>query len=153
MTSWLLDAEVLLALVWPRHEGHRAAHAWFAETGKLGWASNALTEVGALRLLTHPAVTKGAVTAADAVRILDAMTAHPGHEFWPLEEIPVQAWGDLLGRIRERRHWTDARLLFEAEGRDGGLATFSEGVRGLAGERLGSRVVVLGEVAGSTSSM
>ena len=144
MTSWLLDAEVLLALVWPRHEGHRQAHVWFAETGKSGWASNTLTQLGALRLLTHPAVTKGAVSPSDAVRIMDAMTAHPAHEFWPLEEMSPKVWGDVLGRIQARRQWTDARLLVEAERRDGGVVTFDNGMRSLAGERLGQRVLVLG---------
>ncbi len=144
MTNWLLDAEVLLALLWPRHEGHRAAHAWFAETGKSGWASNTLTQLGALRLLTHPAISKGAVSPPDAVRILDAMMAHPAHEFWPLEEMPLKVWGDVLSRIQGRRDWVDARLLFEAERRDGGVATFDEGLKKLAGERLGSRVVLLG---------
>jgi uncharacterized protein len=141
--SWLPDAEVLLALVWPRHGGHHAAHAWFAETGRSGWASNTLTQLGALRLLTHPAVTKGAVSSSEAVRIVDAMTAHPTHEFWPLEEMPLKVWGDVLGRIQTRRHWTDARLLFEAERRNGGVVTFDDGLKTLAGERLGDRVVVL----------
>ena len=144
MTNWLLDAEVLLALVWPRHDGHRVAHKWFAETGRSGWASNTLTQLGALRLLTHPAVTKGAVSPSEAVRIVDTMTAHPAHEFWPLEEMPPKVWGDILGRIRTRRDWTDARLLFEAERRDGGVVTFDAGMRNLAGERLGTRLVVLG---------
>lgn len=144
MTNWLLDAEVLLALVWPRHEGHRIAHVWFAETGRLGWASNTLTQLAALRLLTHPAVTKGVVSPAEAVRIVDGLTAHPGHEFWPLEEMPRKVWGDVLGRIQGRRQWADARLLFEAERRDGGVVTFDEGVKQLAGDRLGDRVVVLG---------
>jgi toxin-antitoxin system PIN domain toxin len=143
MNNWLLDAEVLLALVWPRHEGHHAAHAWFAETGRSGWASNTLTQLGALRLLTHPAVTKGAVSPSEAVRIVDAMTAHPAHEFWPLEEMPLKVWGDVVGRIRTRRHWTHARLLFEAERRDGGVVTFDEGMKSLVGERLPSRVIVL----------
>jgi uncharacterized protein len=143
MTIWLLDAEVLLALVWPRHEGHRAAHVWFAETGKLGWASNTLTQLGTLRLLTHPAVTKGAVSPSEAVKIVDALTAHPSHDFWPLEEMPLKVWGDVLGRIQTRRDWTDAQLLFEAERRDGGVVTFDEGMKSLAGERLPSRVIVL----------
>jgi toxin-antitoxin system PIN domain toxin len=143
MTSWLLDAEVLLALVWPRHAGHRTAHEWFAETGRSGWASNTLTQLEVLRLLTHPAVTKGTVSPSEAVMIVDAMTAHPAHEFWPLEEMPLKIWGDILGRIRMRRQWTDARLLFEAERRDGGVVTFDEGMKGLAGDRLPSRVIIL----------
>ena len=94
-------------------------------------------------MLTHPAVTKGAVSSSEAVRIVDVMTAHPAHEFWPLEEMPFKVWGDALDRIRTRREWTDARLLFEAERRDSGVVTFNEEVMRLAGERLRNRVVVL----------
>ena len=78
------------------------------------------------------------------VGIMDAMTAHPAHEFWPLEEMSAKVWGDVLGRIQARRQWTDARLLVEAERRDGGVVTFDHGMRNLAGERLGQRVLVLG---------
>jgi toxin-antitoxin system PIN domain toxin len=144
MRRWLVDADVLLALVWPRHEGHRAAHAWFAETGQHGWASNTLTQLSMLRLLTHPAVTKGVVKPAEAVHILAAMTKHPKHEVWPLEETPVEDWGALSGRIEGRRQWTDAMLLLEAERWDGGLVTFDVGVRRLAGEEFAERVTVLG---------
>ncbi|HUY14198.1 MAG TPA: hypothetical protein VMX16_11300 [Terriglobia bacterium] len=54
MNRHLPDVNVLLALVWPRHESHAAAHAWFAKSGQQAWATNALTQLGVLRLPTPP---------------------------------------------------------------------------------------------------
>lgn len=59
MSRQLVDVNVLLALLWPRHEGHLAAHAWFAKSGHRAWATNPLVEVGVLCLLTSPSVTQG----------------------------------------------------------------------------------------------
>jgi predicted nucleic acid-binding protein len=131
--------------VWPRHDGHSAAHAWFAEEGSKAWASNALTQLGTLRLLTHPAVTKGVVSAIEAAQIVRALTAHEGHQLWPMEEIGMADWGALAERIHGRRQWTASRLLVEVVRRDGGLVTFDAGMKTLAGERLGERVRVLGQ--------
>jgi len=56
MIRHLVDVDVFLALVWPRHESHAAAHAWFAKSGRRAWATNALTQLGVLRLLTNPVI-------------------------------------------------------------------------------------------------
>lgn len=34
----LLDVNVLLALAWPNHQHHVAAHRWFHDDGRRGWA-------------------------------------------------------------------------------------------------------------------
>ena len=85
MNRHLLDVNVLLALVWPRHESHDAAHSWFAKSGHKAWATSPLTQLGVLRLLTNPAVTQGAVSAASALEAVNEATRHEGHEFWPLD--------------------------------------------------------------------
>ncbi|MGD0497719.1 MAG: TA system VapC family ribonuclease toxin [Bryobacteraceae bacterium] len=143
MRRQLADVNVLLALVWPRHEGHAAAHAWFAKSGRRGWATNALTEIGLLRLLTNPAVTQGAVSAAAALEVLREATTHPGHEFWPLDRELPAGLKTVAGRIQGHRQWTDALLLQHAAQRDGILVTFDSGVKELAAGDLGGRVLVL----------
>jgi hypothetical protein len=85
MNRCLPDANVLVALLWPRHQSHDAAHAWFAKSGQHAWATNALTQLGVLRFLTNPAVTQGTVSARTALEVLSEATAHSGHEFWPLD--------------------------------------------------------------------
>jgi len=39
MTTYLLDVNVLIALIDPTHVQHDAAHKWFATTGQRAWWS------------------------------------------------------------------------------------------------------------------
>ena len=143
MSRHLLDVNVLLALVWPRHESHSAAHAWFAKSGRRAWATNPLTQLGVLRLLTNPAVTQGAVNSASALELLDEATRDAGHEFWPLDRDWPSALRPVAERVSGHQQWTDAALLWHAAERDGALVTFDSAVRGLATGELAGRVLLL----------
>jgi toxin-antitoxin system PIN domain toxin len=147
MTRYLLDVNVLLALLWPRHMSHFAAHAWFAKIGHKAWATNPLVQLGVLRLLTNPAVTQGAVGATNAVELVRAATTHPNHEFWPLNRDVPMAVGSLASVLRGHRQWTDALLLAEAKRRDAILITFDTGVSEIVGKESSSHVMVLKEPA------
>jgi uncharacterized protein len=39
VSAFLLDVNVLIALIDPLHTQHEAAHRWFAGTGQQAWAS------------------------------------------------------------------------------------------------------------------
>jgi toxin-antitoxin system PIN domain toxin len=138
-----LDVNVLFALVWRRHEGHAAAHAWFAKSGHRAWATSPLTELGVLRLLTNPAVTQGAVSAASALDVVEEATRHEGHEFWPLGGEMVTGLKALAARLQGHRQWTDAALLWQAVEREGVLVSFDAGVKELASREPGGRVLLL----------
>ena len=58
MKRCLLDVNVLLALLWPRHEGHGAAHTWFHTQGHRAWATSILTQLGPWPLKRVPFVTE-----------------------------------------------------------------------------------------------
>jgi toxin-antitoxin system PIN domain toxin len=139
----LPDVNVLLALIWPRHESHAAAHAWFAKSGQQAWATNSLTQLGVLRLLTNPAVTEGAVTAGTALGVLSEATSHAGHEFWPLDRDAAAVLKPIAGRVRGHQQWTDALLLGQAMERRGVLVTFDSGIKQLAGGELGGHLLLL----------
>jgi hypothetical protein len=143
MSRYLLDVNVLLALVWPRHESYEAAHAWFGKTGRHAWATNPLTQLGVLRLLTNPAVTKGVVGAAAALAAVAEFTRHEGHEFWPLDREIAACLTVTSGRLRGHGQWTDAMLLWHATERDGVLVSFDSGLKALAGRDSGSHVLIL----------
>ncbi len=143
MNRHLPDVNVLLALVWPRHESHAAAHAWFAKSGQHAWATNALTQLGVLRLLTNPAVTQGAVSAATALGVVSEATSHAGHEFWPLDPETPAGLKLMAARVRGHRQWTDALLLWQAMKRGGVFVTFDSGVKQLATGELRSHLWLL----------
>ena len=78
----LLDTNVLLALAWPNHQHHAAAHAWFAAHAKRGWATCAFTQLGFIRLSSNPAYSRDAVSPQDAAALLQQWTRHKAHKFW-----------------------------------------------------------------------
>ena len=143
MKRALLDVNLLLALVWPRHECHAAAQKWFAKSGQRAWATNPLTQLGLLRLLTNSAVTQGSVSAATALAVLQGVTAHDGHDFWPFGEGMSSGLTDIAKRVQGHQQWADAALLWQACEHDGVLVTFDSGTRQLAGREFGARVLVL----------
>jgi toxin-antitoxin system PIN domain toxin len=143
MKRHLLDVNVLLALLWPRHEGHIAAHAWFAKMGRRAWATNVFTQSGVLRLLTNPAVALDTVSAAAALEVMAETTRHPGHEFWPMDHEILSSLKPIAGHLRGHRQWTDAVLLCHAAERDGALVTFDAGIAELASSEFHNRVVLL----------
>jgi len=143
MNRLLPDVNVLFSLLWPRHEFYSAAQSWFADLGSTTWSSNALTQLGALRLLTNPALTQGTVSAAYALTVLTELTGHKGHEFWPLDQGSLFRLESFAGRIRGHGQWTDALLLAHAIERHGVLVTFDAGVKELAPGELGNHLLLL----------
>lgn len=121
MTAALLDVNVLLALAWPNHQHHRAAHRWFGEEGGTGWATCALTGLGFVRLSSNPVYTADAVAPRDAIALFARMTAHQGHRFW--SDLPAIDIG-AMERVVGHRQLADAYLVQLAAHHRGRLATF-----------------------------
>lgn len=120
----LLDVNVLLALAWPNHLHHQAAHAWFQANHENGWATCPMTQAAFVRLSSQPAVTKLLVPVGEAVQILALSTQSSHHRFW-LQDTPVASLlPEMLARIMGPRQLTDAVLVDLAIRRQGSLATF-----------------------------
>jgi uncharacterized protein len=83
VTTFLLDVNVLIALVDPAHLQHDQAHDWFARVGKRSFATCPLTENGLLRIVGHPKYPNSPGPPSSVVPSLVAMRALPGHRFWP----------------------------------------------------------------------
>ena len=105
MTPALLDVNVLLALAWPNHQHHQAAHAWFHAESRHGWTTCALTQVAFVRLSSNPAYTPEAVPPRDGAALLARFTAHKHHRFW--RELPALATTMLL-RVSGHQQVMDA---------------------------------------------
>ena len=143
MKTALLDLNILTALLWPAHEHHSAAHAWFSHRSPARWATCPLTQLGFVRLVTNPAFSRDALSPAEAIALLAQNVAHAHHEFWS-ETLPVpSAIRGLEPRLQGHRQLTDAYLLAFANQRKGVLATFDRGLRTLAGEIFESALEVV----------
>lgn len=117
---------------------------WFAAHGHSSWATNAITELGVLRLLTNPAVTRHTVSSASALKALREATSHPNHVFWSLDRSAPQMFGDSSPRILGYKQWTDAALLRQAVERKGHLATFDKGYADIADSAARTHLTILG---------
>ena len=126
MTTYLLDVNVLIALIDPAHIQHDAAHHWFAQTGSANWATCPLTENGLLRIVGHPRYPNATGVPATVAVVLRALRALPGHHFWPDDISLMNPALVLADRLLNHTQLTDSYLLALARHHGGKLATFDK---------------------------
>ena len=129
--GFLLDANVLIAMAWPTHSAHEKVQQWLTRHAREGWATCPLTQTAFVRILSNPAFSPNALTAADALALLKANLAHPAHRFWPDEVSFVQALEPFAQRLAGHQQVTDAYLLALAIHKRGKLATMDRAIRAL----------------------
>ena len=124
MTRFLLDVNVLIALIDPSHVQHDRAHNWFAAQGQKAWATCPLTENGVLRIVGHPRYSNSPGNPAAVAEIFAAFRALSGHEFWPDDISLFDTQRIRIGRLLDSGQITDSYLLALASTHSGKLATF-----------------------------
>ncbi|QCP55080.1 PIN domain-containing protein [Trinickia violacea] len=122
--TYLLDVNVLIALLDTGHVQHEAAHAWFGQVGHAAWATCPLTENGVLRIVGHPRYPNTLETPAAVAPLVSQLRAHPGHRFWPDDVSLLDAQHVDASRILATDQVTDTYLLALARAHGGTLATF-----------------------------
>lgn len=122
--TYLLDVNVLIALLDTGHVQHDAAHAWFGRVGHTAWATCPLTENGVLRIIGNPRYPNTLETPAAVAPLMTALRAHPGHEFWRDDVSLLDAQQVDATRILATDQVTDTYLLALARAHRGTLATF-----------------------------
>ena len=135
MTAFLLDVNVLIALMWPAHESHAQVQDWFSRKSRQGWATCPFTQAAFVRIITNPAFSRDAVTPLEAVKLLGANLNHPSHRFWADEISFVQATQPFARRLAGHQQVTDAYLLGLVIHKRGILATMDRTVLDLLPEK------------------
>jgi uncharacterized protein len=126
MRGYLLDTNLLIALLWPSHEQHDLALKWFTHHRAKGWGTCPFTEAGFVRIVSNPAFSRDAVQPREATYVLSANTAAKDHTFWP-DELPFAEAVAFAGvRLLGHQQVTDAYLLGLAIRRGGVLATLDQ---------------------------
>lgn len=137
MNFYFPDINVWVAAACQGHRHHSSAAAWFASIndGKIGFCR--LTQLGFLRLLTHPSVMREEVmNPAEAWKAFDQLAGDDRVTFYTEPE-HEELQGSFRQLTTEKRfahqQWPDAYLV--AFARVGGLVlvTFDRGLKGLAG--------------------
>lgn len=123
MSTFLLDVNVLIALVDPAHIQHDKIHQWFAQVGNRSFATCPITENGLLRIIGHPRYPDSPGPPSTVAPILAGIRALPGHCFWP-DSISIvdPVFVDTVALSGHARV-TDSYLLALARSNKGKLAT------------------------------
>jgi toxin-antitoxin system PIN domain toxin len=121
--TFLLDVNVLIALIDPNHVGHDAAHEWFHEIGATSWATCPLTENGVIRVVGHPKYPNSAGSPAAVAPFVARLRALPGHVFWNDDLSLIGSDLVNVDRIMTPGQVTDTYLLALAVANKGHLVT------------------------------
>jgi toxin-antitoxin system PIN domain toxin len=133
----LLDVNVLIALVDPRHVHHELCHHWFADQNVRPWATCAITQNAVLRILGHPRYPNSPGSPAVVSAVLRQLVAHPRHRFWEAAPSLLDHLQVDTGQLLDSGQITDAYLL--------ALAVHHRGVLATLDTRLNPRSVRQGE--------
>jgi len=122
--TFLLDVNVLIALIDPGHVSHEAAHGWFSEIGRTDWATCPMTENGVIRIVGSARYPNSPGSPAAVATIIGGMRTLPGHSFWADDFSLVSSENVDPSRILTAAQVTDTYLLALARAKGGKLATF-----------------------------
>ncbi|GAA1805452.1 TA system VapC family ribonuclease toxin [Agromyces neolithicus] len=132
--AYLLDVNVLIALMSEQHVHHAAAHRWFG--GVTTWATSPITETAFVRLVSNPAVAGGDIPPSEALRLLGQLRAVAGHRFVADASSLATPAIDVIALVGHRQV-TDFHLVNLAADNGVVLATFDARLRAAlaAGDR------------------
>lgn len=125
-STFLLDVNVLIALIDPVHSYHATAHAWFGSTGKAAWATCPITQNGLLRIVGHARYPQRPGSPAKIAALLSRFCAGPNHHFWFDDTSVLDPKVVDVSHLLTSGQITDTYLLALAVKHGGKLATFDK---------------------------
>ncbi len=144
MNGYLLDVNVLVAILSRKDPRHSAASRWFEHQGHHSWLTCPIVENGTLRTLTNPQASKNPISFAQAAEILESLYPLGQHRFVP-ETISLLD-SHLIDRSVNITHKqsTDVYLLALAVHHEATFATFDRNVASRAVVYGSEHLLVLG---------
>jgi uncharacterized protein len=139
MKGFLLDTNLLVALLWPSHAQHERAGQWFSRHRAFGWATCPMTETGFVRIVSNPAFSRDAVTPREAASVLAANKAAKDCSFWEDDMGFFDAVSYASLRLASHQQVADAYLLGLAIRHGGALATLDERIGALIDPKMAER--------------
>jgi toxin-antitoxin system PIN domain toxin len=120
--TFLLDVNLLMALLWENHEHHIRARKWLGTVPK--FATCPIGQLGFIRVSSHPLLGFGMVPE-DAARILRRFISDPRHHFVP-DDVRCDDRALLTERMTSPNQVTDYYLATLARQHKLSLATFDK---------------------------
>ena len=123
----LLDVNVLIALLDSDHASHHVAIHWFAANAGIGWSSCPITQIGCVRIMSHPGYPNAHAVHEVVARLREA-TAATVHSFWADDVSLLDAQLIDSTRVHGPRQSTAVYLLALAVKHGGRLVTFDQSI-------------------------
>lgn len=123
---YLLDVNVLIALIDPAHVQHELVHEWFGRVGHKAFATCPITENGLLRIVGHPKYPNSPGPPSTVAAALAAIRGLGGHQFWPDSISLVDNNLADPALLSSHSRVTDSYLLALARANKGQLATLDQ---------------------------
>jgi toxin-antitoxin system PIN domain toxin len=124
MTKYLLDINVLIALIDPIHTHRDIASDWFDKEGHRNWLTCPLVENGVVRIIGKPNYPNPQGSIAAIIDRLRSLTEIGHHQFVP-DDLSLLENATFEGpNLRGPNQITDTYLLALAAHHDAALATF-----------------------------
>jgi toxin-antitoxin system PIN domain toxin len=133
MTRYLLDTNVLIPLLWPKHTEQGKVVAWFTANAIGAFATCSFTQAGFLRITSSLEIMRQRYSLGEARQLLLSFTQLTGHAFWPTPISYFEATAPFERRMHGPKQITDGYLLGIAKHHGGKLATMDKAVKSLAG--------------------
>lgn len=130
MSGYLLDVNVLIALLDPTHIHHERAHTWFANRGEKQWYTVPLTENGVIRIVSNSRYSNAQPIQAiiESLRSLYAVGGHSAKH----DTVSLLNPGVVISRLISSAQVTDTYLIAQADAMDARLATFDRRITSAA---------------------
>jgi toxin-antitoxin system PIN domain toxin len=123
MSAWLLDVNVLIALIDAQHTQSRRAREWFSADPDRTWLSCPLTQNGVIRIIAGSGYS-APVSIIEVTSRLRTLTAFGNHRFVADDVTFLDEMVFHVERITSSKNLTDVYLLALAAQHDAALATF-----------------------------
>jgi uncharacterized protein len=126
---YLLDVNVLVALLWPNHMHHGAVIRWFGSNGDRKFATCPLTELGFTRLSCNPSAVGKAITLSAALETLSGLSRMPNHRFLGETAALPALLAPIAAHVVGHRQVSDAYLIALARFHSAKLGTLDARIR------------------------
>lgn len=125
---YLLDINVLIALMDPDHTFHQLAHQWWNQDDR-PWASCPITENGFIRIMASTVYSKSSqLSVADVTTLLSVFASNTNHAFWH-DHLSLRDEQEFQHTsILSSKHLTDLYLLAIAAKNNATLVTFDQNI-------------------------
>lgn len=143
MSPFLLDVNVLIALLRQDHVSHKIVKQWFQRNGARDWVTCPLTEASFVRIVSNPKFSDPSLDISEALEMLRIVSKLPGHRFWAMDVGFLDAVQPFTERLFGHQQVTDAYLLGMAVKKKGKLVTLDRAIKALAGSEFRDHVLLL----------